>query len=143
MKNTFLAIILALFTLVGCVDKIASEKEKGSVSDYYKYNPEDTVGNWWYYCSLSIDSARVDYHEQNPITDMDDYSHELAEFYKNEAESKGGEYQPYNEESYQQCCSAWFEFLDLCSKKQFEEAAHHYADNWVDLTIALRSLTGA
>lgn len=142
MNTIKLTIVLATFALIGCSSKpTITDKGETARPNYYVYRQEDTIGNMVFQQLLCIDSVRAEYHAENPVMEIERRFSETAEFYENEAEKNGIKYERFTEEAYQQYCLKWFELLDLCANKQFEEAVQLYREHWQDLTIALCTST--
>ncbi len=124
MKNTFLAIILATFTLAGCTDKQSSNHQTAQKSsEYYNYNPNDTIGNPYFFNLLKIDSARIYYKHSLDVVDsiMDRPAADKRE----------------DDSMYIETSKTWYKILDLAAKNKWKESLQLYRDNHVPMYIAL------
>jgi len=124
MKNIFIAIILATFTLVGCSDKLSSTRQTAqNSSEYYCYNPDDTIGNPYFFNLLKIDSARIYYKHSMDVVDS---------IMERPAADKREDDSMYIETS-----KTWYKILDLAAKNKWKESLQLYRDNHIPMYIAL------
>ena len=124
MKNTFLAIILATFTLVSCSDKQSSTRQTAQKSsEYYCYNPDDTIGNPYFFNLLKIDSARIYYKHSLDVVDsiMDRPAADKRE----------------DDSMYIETSKTWYKILDLAATNKWKESLQLYCDNHIPMYIAL------
>lgn len=104
---------------------------------YYAYNPEDTIGNEPYWLLLRIDSARVDFRLDHPVSEMATINLDSTE---------GAEKTPEQLQYEQSVLVAeteakWFELMRLCSQRQYEDALSLYIKEQTDIGIALATST--
>ena len=124
MKNTFIAIIITIFTLVGCTGKQSSTHQTvQNPSQYYRYNPDDTIDNPYFFNLLKIDSARIYYKHSLDVVDsiMDRPADDKRE----------------DDSMYIETSKTWYKILDLAAKKKWEESLQLYRDNHIPMYIAL------
>ena len=138
LKKQHFAILLATFLLAACGPRpTARYNHNMDEPMYYAYNPEDTVGNEPYWLLLRIDSARVDFRMDHPVSEM-----AMINLDSTESEVKSPE-QVLNDD-YQALSSAeskWFELMRLCSQRQYEDALSLYIKEETDIGIALATST--
>ena len=114
MKNTFIAIIITIFTLAGCTDKPSSTHQTvQNPSQYYCYNPDDTIDNPYFFNLLKIDSARIYYKHSLDVVDS------------------------IMDSTYIETSKTWYKILDLAAKKKWKESLKLYCDNHIPMYIAL------
>ena len=137
MKD-YLFILLATIMFASCGPRpTARYNHNPDEPMYYAYNPEDTIGNEPYWLLLRIDSARVDFRLDHPISEM-----AMINLDSTESEVKSPE-QVLNDD-YQALSSAeakWFELMRLCSQRQYEDALSLYIKEETDIGIALATST--
>ena len=124
MKRLFFTILLATITLVSCVERPI---RTSSGPKYYVYNPKDTIDNRPYQQMLGIDSARAEYlfdkaMEPVPIEGVDVNDNSVEQIYV-DAEA------------------AWFEMLEMCSQRQYEDMLSYYIKNESMVGIGLGTST--
>lgn len=126
MKNTFIAIIITIFTLAGCTDKPSSTHQTvQNPSQYYCYNPDDTIDNPYFFNLLKIDTGRIYYKYRLDVIDsiMD----------------RPVEVKMLDDSLYIETSKLWFSVLDLAAQKKWEECYRLYVDNHFHMYIALVS----
>ena len=123
MKTTKLIAIIALLSLVSCVDNESANNNEKYKPQYYSYNPDDTIDNGLYWNALRIDSAIVEFHQNNPrLTDS------LNEFWGDDLRL---------DSVYASANEIWHEFLDICAKKNYAEALEYYNVYEHDIAVAI------
>jgi len=138
MKNYYFVLLMVLLALAGCTQRpMLNEGADSSFSKYYAYNPEDTTGNYPFLEMLRIDSARVEYLMDHPISQLssidlgglngEEKTHEqrLQDDIKVHAEAE----------------AKWYEMLRLCSQRQYEELLSMYIKEETNIGIALATST--
>ncbi len=115
---------MATLALVGCVER---PTRPSNGPKYYAFNPEDTIDNVPYQQMLGIDSARVEYlfdksMKPIPIEGVDVSNDSVDQVYV-DAEA------------------AWYEMLEMCSKKQYEDMLSYYIKNESMVGIGLSTST--
>ena len=111
---------LALVLFVGCSQP---QHNKTIVSEYYDYNPNDTIDNPYFFNLLKIDSARIYYKHSLDVVDS---------IIDKPADDKREDDSMYIETS-----KTWYKILDLAAKKKWKESLQLYRDNHVPMYIAL------
>ena len=90
MKKQYFAILLATFLLAACGPRPTARYNRNLDEPmYYSYNPEDTIGNEPYWLLLRIDSARVDYRLDHPVSEMPMIDLDSADGMKKSPEQQG------------------------------------------------------
>lgn len=124
MKLIYYALLLTTLTLVGCVER---PTRISNGPKYYAYNPQDTIDNITYQWMLGIDSARAEY--------LFDKSMELVFIEEGDVGNKS------DEQVYIDAEAAWFEMLEMCSQKRYEEMLNYYIKNESMVGIGLSTST--
>lgn len=139
MKRTYYyAILLAMMMLIGCAQKPIVEAESVSSSPtYYAYNPEDTIGNEPFLQMLRIDSVRVDYRREHPISQISSINFDGLN-----GDDRTDE-QRLRDDSivHSEAALKWKTMMRLCSQKQYEELLSMYIKEETDIGIALATST--
>lgn len=137
MKNCFY-ILMATIVLSSCGQRLVeTTSHDPNEPMYYAYNPEDTIGNVPYWQLLRIDSARVEYRMDHPIDQVSSIN--LGE---SEDEEKTPEQRQQDDRLVLSEAEAkWFELMQLCSQKQYEDLLSMYIKEETDIGIALATST--
>ncbi|MBR5631499.1 MAG: hypothetical protein IKW82_07635 [Bacteroidales bacterium] len=138
MKKQNFAILLATFVLAACGPRPTARCNRNLDEPmYYAYNPEDTVGNEPYWLLLRIDSARVDFRLDHPVSEMATINLDSTE-----GEEKTPEQLQYEQSVLVAETEAkWFELMRLCSQRLYEDALSFYIKEETDIGIALATST--
>ena len=104
---------------------------------YYAYNPEDTIGNEPYWHMLRIDSARVEFRLDHPVSEMPMINLDSTEG----AEKTPEQLQHDNSIVVSETEAKWFELMRLCSQRQYEDALNLYIKEQTNIGIALATST--
>jgi hypothetical protein len=124
MKTTKFLAIIALLSLVSCVNQSPNEVEEPNIAKFYPYNPADTINNPYYHNLLMVDSTRVFYKEirdSHPISNSNEYS------------------KKYEDSLYAAEAKIWLSIMDMASKKKWEECLRLYEKNHVPLYYVLEN----
>lgn len=138
LKKQHFAILLATFLLAACGPRPTARYNRNMDEPmYYAYNPEDTIGNEPYWLLLRIDSARVDFRLDHPVSEM-----AVIDFDSTDGEEKTPEQLQYEQSVLVAETEAkWFELMRLCSQRQYEDALNLYIKEGTDIGIALATST--
>lgn len=138
MKNNLYFILLVALVLGGCGPRpMAMHSSNLDEPIYYAYNPEDTIGNKPYWWLLRIDSARVEFRLDHPVSEMPTIN----------LDSTGGtektpeQLQHDNSIVVAETEAKWFELMRLCSQRQYEDALSLYIKEQTEIGIALATST--
>lgn len=138
MKTCFFVIIITIFTLASCTPP--KEQTPTGPKDelgYYIYNPEDTIDNQPFCDLLWIDSARVEYRHDNPISQWS--TSDIGGFMR---ETKTLDERRHDDSLvFAEAETAWYKMMALVSKKQYEEALENYIHKDAEIGIALSTST--
>jgi len=138
MKNNSYFILLAALILIACGPRPkATNKHSLDEPMYYAYNPEDTIGNELYWLMLRIDSARVEFRLDHPVSEMPMINLDSAEG----AEKTLEQLQHDNSIVVSESEAKWFELMRLCSQRQYEDALSLYIKEHTNIGIALATST--
>lgn len=140
MKNHQLLILVSTIILVGCSQPqtpIGPKDEQG----YYIYNPADTIENEPFLYLLYIDSSRVAYIQERPMGMVPTVKFEESEdststVFVSDFSAKEEDVQVFDDAE-----AKWFKLMDLCSKKQYEDALELYTKEQPIIGIALATST--
>lgn len=136
MKYNHLFFLLATITLFSCSQPQTPAGPKDELG-YYIYNPEDTVGNQPFYDLLWIDSARVEYRQDNPISQWS--TSDIGGFMR---ETKTLDERRHDDSLvYAEAETAWYEMMALVSQRQYEESLEKYIHKDAEIGIALSTST--
>jgi tetratricopeptide (TPR) repeat protein len=127
-----------MMMLIGCAQKPIVEAESVSSSPtYYAYNPEDTIGNEPFLQMLRIDSVRVDYRREHPISQISSINFDGLN-----GDDRTDE-QRLRDDSvvHSEAALKWKTMMRLCSQKQYEELLSMYIKEETDIGIALATST--
>lgn len=131
-------ILLATIGLYGCGQKqITTTNQDPNAPKYYAHNPEDTIGNEPYWLLLRIDSARVAFRMDRPVSEMPTIN----------LDSSGGAEKTTEQQQHDDSVviaeteAKWFELMRLCSQRQYEDALCFYIKEQTDIGIALATST--
>ena len=138
MKTHFYLIFLATLVFAGCGPRPTVRYNRNLDEPmYYAYNPEDTIGNEPYWLLLRIDSARVDFRLDHPVSEM-----AVIDLDSTDGEEKTPEQLQYEQSVLVAETEAkWFELMRLCSQRQYEDALSLYIKEETDIGIALATST--
>jgi hypothetical protein len=138
MKNNLYFILLAALVLGGCGPRpMAMNKHYLDETMYYAYNPEDTIGNEPYWHMLRIDSARVAFRLDHPVSEMPTINLDSS----GGAEKTPEQLQHDNSVLVAETEAKWFELMRLCSQRQYEDALSMYIKEQTEIGIALATST--
>lgn len=141
MKNHQLLILVSTIILVGCSQTQTPIGPKDELG-YYVYNPADTVENEPFLYLLYIDSSRVAYIQDRPMGMVPTVRFEESDedstdtVFVSDYSAREEDVQVFDDAE-----SKWYNFMDLCSKKQYEEAIELYIKEQPIIGIALATST--
>jgi hypothetical protein len=133
--------LFAAFLLASCNQPQTPISPKDNLG-YYVYNPADTIENEPFLYLLYIDSSRVAYIQERPMGMVP-----TARFEESDEDSTNtvfvSDYSAKEEDVqvFDDAESKWYNFMDLCSKKQYEEALGLYIKEQPIIGIALATST--
>ena len=138
MRTNYFAILLAAFVLAACGPRPAARYNHNLGEPmYYAYDPEDTVGNEAYWLLLRIDSARVNFRLDHPVSEM-----ATIKLDSTEGEEKTPEQLQYEQSVLvAETEVKWFELMRLCSQRLYEDALSFYIKEETEIGIALATST--
>jgi len=123
MKTIHYIVILALLSLLSCVNQRPKNVIDTNHITYYSYDPADTINNPYFFDLLKVDTGRVYYKnlykEENTMAMVDTI---LISNY---------------DSVYTETLKTWYHILDLASKKKWEECLHIYEDNHLLMYVPL------
>lgn len=136
-SNHFIFIILSTLVLAGCTQR---PMLNSNLPKYYAYNPEDITGNYPFLEMLRIDSARVEYLVERPYGLLPlEIMEELVEGQDSVDLQKV--YKEGDEKIFNTVVAKWYEMMQLCSQKRYEELLSMYIKDETDIGIALANST--
>ena len=131
-------ILLATLALASCGQRpLTTVNQDPNTPIYYAYNPEDTIGNKPYWWLLRIDSARVEFRLNHPVSEMPIINLDSS----GGAEKTLEQLQHDNSILVAETEAKWFELMRLCSQRQYEDALSLYIKEQTDIGIALATST--
>ena len=138
MKQQQFGILMLALVLGSCVQRPeATNSHEPNESLYYAYDSKDTVGNEPYWWLLRIDSARVEFRLDHPVSEMPMINLDSTEG----SEKTPEQLQHENSIVVSESEAKWFELIRLCSQRQYEDALSLYIKDQTDIGIALATST--
>jgi tetratricopeptide (TPR) repeat protein len=114
-----------------------NEGADSSFPKYYAYNPVDTIGNYPFLEMLRIDSARVEYLMDHPISQLSSIDLDSLN-----GKEKTPEQRLHDDiKVHAEAEAKWHEMLRLCSQRQYEELLSMYIKEETNIGIALATST--
>ena len=136
MKTRHLLFLLATIVMASCSQPQTPTGPKDDLG-YYIYNPEDTIDNQPFYDLLWIDSARVEFWLDHPVSEIPLINLDSTKGSKKTPE----QLQQENSIVVFESEAKWFELMRLCKQRQYEEALSLYIKEQTEIGIALATST--